>query len=48
MKELTLEVKKLHENCSRIFAEEQNDSDFSDHISSDSKEDGYIPLAPPL
>ena len=52
MKELTLEVKKLHENCSRIFAEifaeEQNDSEVSDHISSDSKEDGYIPLTPPL
>ena len=48
MKELTLEVKKLHENCSRIFAEEQNERDFSDHIFSDSKEDGYIPLTPPL
>ena len=46
-KELTVEVKKLRENCNKIFDEEENESDLSDHIFSDSnKEDDYVPQSP--
>ena len=45
---LTTEVKKLCEKCNKIFEEEQNESDFSDRISNDSKEDDYVPPTPSL
>ena len=46
-KELTVAVKKLREKCNKIFDEEENESDLSDHIFSDSnKEDDYVPQSP--
>ena len=43
---LTIEVKKLREKWNKVFEEEQNESDFSDHIPNDSKEGDYVPRTP--
>ena len=36
----------MRENCNKIFEEEVNESDLSDHISSDDNETEYIPPTP--